>query len=71
MASNYRNSLNTVCRNISMPLEDYNLFSRLYPHMLTKYVQRCVKLAVSDSSFFNHVLSKPSYSVVSVDDSEE
>lgn len=62
MASNYRNSLNTVCRNISMPLEDYDLFSRLYPHMLTKYVQRCVKLAVSDSSFFNQVLFKPAYS---------
>ena len=59
MASNYRNSPNTVCRNISMPLEDYDLFSRLYPHMLTKYVQRCVKLAVSDRFFFDSVLFRP------------
>lgn len=59
MASNYRNSPNTVCRNISMPLEDYDLFSRLYPHMLTKYVQRCLKLAVSDRTFFDSVLFRP------------
>lgn len=71
MASNYRNSPNTVCRNVSMPLEDYDMFSRLYPHMLTKYVQRCVKLAVSDSSFFNHVFFKPSFSDVSFDDFKE
>lgn len=59
MASNYRNSPNTVCRNISMPLEDYDYFSRLYPHMLTKYVQRCIKLAVSDRYFFDSVFFRP------------
>mgnify|MGYP001065092227 CR=1 FL=1 len=59
MASNYRNSPNTVCRNISMPLDDYELFSRLYPHMLTKYVQRCIRLAVCDKSFFDSVFFRP------------
>ena len=71
MASNYRNSVSTVCRNISMPVEDYDLFSRLYPRMLTKYVQRCVKLAVLDNTFFNQVLFRPVYTVISDDDFKE
>ena len=71
MASNYRNSPNTVCRNISMPVDDYDLFSRLYPHMFTKFVQRCVKLALKDRHFLNLVCSISSYSVISDYDFKE
>lgn len=35
--------------------EDKNLFQRLYPYCLSRFIKLCIKKAVQDKQFFNDI----------------
>lgn len=41
--------------NVSIDIDDYNIFMRLYRGCLTRFIQNVVKKAVNDKDFFSNI----------------